>query len=460
MSLLASAAACGGGDDDTTIDPDAKPPLFEEKPPCSDTAVDFNQGDIRVMMSSLEIGDPEDGFDLDRDGLPDNKLSGAGGLAGSAIDDAFENYELMIPFEFFDMPSVEADECVKFAVYLGKYMVDMDLDTHTTAEEGGDCDDTDAAVNRGLAEVPDNGKDDDCDGLADEDAKNVPSGNTDDADGDGVTIAAGDCDDTVATGAVVGGPDEVCGDGRDNDCDGVADRGTLAGGGVACNPYDDVTPEPMPIDPVSFDDDGNPIIRFEAGSVTNVGGDLLMSAGPSLFQVTLPISDGIDLALKITGTTIEGNLIEDAFGVHIENGRIGGIIEVRTADQVRGIEIEEILDPEDSLADAIFANLLGPVLALPELPAEVTAPYEGCRTPDIDVDGDGREAFCDSNLDDDIKVVDVCIDGDGTVVLDTADTHCTEALDDDGKPRFVDGISVELNFTGTQGGEFLEYEAP
>ena len=79
--------------------------------------------------------------------------------------------------------------------------------------------------------------------------------------------------------------------------------------------------------------------------------------------------------------------------------------------------------------------------------------YPNCRTPDIDVDGDGLESFCDSNPNDDIKTVDVCIDGDGTVVKDEVDANgtvtkqCTEALDKSGKPRFVDGISVELNFT-------------
>ena len=45
-------------------------------------------------------------------------------------------------------------------------------------------------------------------------------------------------------------------------------------------------------------------------------------------------------------------------------------------------------------------------------------------------------------------------DGDGTVIKDTLNPdgtvlmHCTQALKD-GKPRFVDGISVELNFTTT-----------
>jgi hypothetical protein len=39
----------------------------------------------------------------------------------------------------------------------------------------------------------------------------------------------------------------------------------------------------------------------------------------------------------------------------------------------------------------------------------------------------------------------VCIDGDGTVVMDSGTTQCSEAMVN-GKPRFVDGISVEMNF--------------
>ena len=80
-------------------------------------------------------------------------------------------------------------------------------------------------------------------------------------------------------------------------------------------------------------------------------------------------------------------------------------------------------------------------------------PHEDCHTPDIDVDRDGLEAFCDLNTDGDpaTKIVDLCIDGDGTEVRDEVvggvTKHCTEAIDAaTGKPRFVDGISVELNF--------------
>ncbi|MBI5479764.1 MAG: hypothetical protein HY906_12950 [Deltaproteobacteria bacterium] len=73
----------------------------------------------------------------------------------------------------------------------------------------GDCDDNDPDVHPGAQEVVD-GKDNNCDGLTDQDL-----------DGDGYTTDEGDCDDNdpdVHPGAV-----EICGDGKDNDCNGYTD---------------------------------------------------------------------------------------------------------------------------------------------------------------------------------------------------------------------------------------------
>ena len=73
--------------------------------------------------------------------------------------------------------------------------------------------------------------------------------------------------------------------------------------------------------------------------------------------------------------------------------------------------------------------------------------YTGCRTPDIDVDGDGLEAFCDSNDADDNKTVDVCIDGDGTVIKDEVDgsgvvtKQCTEAVDKNGTTLYRTSVT-------------------
>ncbi len=447
LAAAAVLSACGGGDDDGQD----LPPLFEPKPECMGESINPFAGQHHQLISFLEIGTAADGFDLDGDGMNDNKLAAVGGLAGPAIADSLAAYDLLIPLEMFDFANPAADTCVKFALYLGVYKYDADMDGEDTAVEDGDCNDHDGAIPG--AEVAGNKKDDDCDGMADEvnDGPNqTASTDATDMDGDGQSPMGGDCDDTNAM--VRSGTAEICGDGYDNDCDGVADR-TADGTGIvtACNPYD-ATPDEIEIDPRSFGDGGVPLIKFTSGEVTSTANGLHLVAGPSLFQVGVPVTDDIELTLKITGTTIEVDIEMVDGRVVAVDGRLGGVIDAKTADTIRGLTVEEIgLTPENSLLDAVFANVLGTILALESLPEN--HPYAGCKMPDIDVDRDGNEAFCDKNLDGDpnTQEVDTCIDGDGSVVQDTivngvVTAHCTEAVDGDGDPRFPDGISVELNF--------------
>jgi len=423
-------------------DPENKPPLFQPNPECTGEAVTPYQGSHDTIISSLEIGSSTDGFDLDQDGKPDNKLAAVGSLAKSAIDDSFKKYDVLIPIEFFDLQSAAPDTCVKFAIYLGidPYRTDTDTDGKEATVPEGDCNDHDDTIHPGATETV-NGKDDDCNGKAD-DVGGTASDDIADTDKDGVTIKDGDCDDT--NNMVHPGQAEICGDGLDNDCDGVADRTQdVDGTATACNPFDD-TPDPVQLDPRSFDASNKPLITFVDGTIENSPDGLVLHAGPSIFEVTIPVTNGLNLDLKITGATIEGIIAADGDGVKVTKGRIGGVIDARTADTIRGLDVSQIgLTKDNSLLDATFANLLGPLLALPK---STVQGHTTCRTPDIDVDRDGLETFCDSNPNDDIKIVDLCIDGDGTVVMDNGTTQCTEAVDNAGKPRFVDGISVELNF--------------
>jgi hypothetical protein len=454
-AALVVALGCGGNED-ADGEPDN---FFTPKPECEGEPITALTGQHQMIISALQIGGAEDGFDLDGDGVIDNKMSAISGLARQSLEDSFANYEVVLPLEFFDLDTVQADECVKFAVYAGRYILDRDEDGENTVNDGGDCNDFDSNVSPKVTEVAGNAIDDDCDGLADEleetTAEGVvqtPSDDTEDRDGDGVTIADGDCDDL---NALVQGPSfrEICGDGYDNNCDGAADwqlLDPLNSKSQVCSPYDEELEE-LWLEPFSFTPEGDPIVAFDNGFISEENGKMHLDAGPSVFSVTVPLDDSgsFALELRISGARMVGDFTMTPAGWGMTNGVLGGVLGANSIDQITGLTADEIgLSEGDTLLDATYANILGTLLALRRLGGD--SEYASCQTPDIDVDQDGIEAFCDTNPNDEINRVDACIDGDGTVVFDEVDaagnvvTQCTAVRDDDGKLRFVDGISIAL----------------
>ena len=98
------------------------------------------------------------------------------------------------------------------------YGLDHDGDGFSLRE--GDCDDTNASIYPGAADISD-GLDNDCDGEVDEGSPDA------DDDGDGFADVDGDCDDDNAN-VFPGSPEGSTADGLDNDCDGTTDEGTEA----------------------------------------------------------------------------------------------------------------------------------------------------------------------------------------------------------------------------------------
>ena len=95
---------------------------------------------------------------------------------------------------------------------------DLDEDGYFDPEcDGTDCDDTNPETYPGAPELCDF-EDNDCDGI-------VPSDETD-GDDDSWLVCEGDCDDTDPSsnpGAIESKAAYTCGDGKDNDCDGLID---------------------------------------------------------------------------------------------------------------------------------------------------------------------------------------------------------------------------------------------
>jgi len=489
LLTLGLMAGCGdddgGNETDAGVDAMVRPDAYVGD--CHDDPVPVYEGDYQVLVNELQIASPSEGFDLNYDGQIDNLLGLLGSVANSELAGSMENGEIIIPLEFFGLDDAGADDCLNFSFYVGIFPPDQDDDGRRTSgavgDDEDDCNDWDPNIRPSATENASDFVDNDCDGLADETGDATPSTNTDDRDGDGYSLADGDCDDRDPADwleapahwdptQINPGQAEVCGDGFDNNCNGLADEG--------CNPLtpDDGVEETVPLDASSLDENqAEGIIVFRSARVEQ--GVLL--AGPSRFEFSTPI-EGRDLTLKLTFAMLEAEVSVDSDGLHLQNGMLGGVLSGRSLDQVPNIAPDLLGGDDDSTMLDIIVGPFGMLVALPtigvcvpkgggtDLPQPLlycessaecgdTSLYrcnQDVRVPDIDVDGDGVEVFLNLNLDEDDSIdrVDTCVDGDGTVIFDELDadgmviSHCTAATDGDTE-RFVDGYSIAIDLAAT-----------
>ena len=450
--FLACCCAAGLGALTTvgcTNDTPAKVNPFEPAPECTGATIAPLTGSRVMVISSLKIADYNEGFDFNGDGKKDNKLSTLGALANSQIDDSFTTkHDVVIPIELFGYEGKDS-ACTKAAFYLGRFNEDRDDDgaDSTWEHDKGDCNDHNKEVRPGKPEVMGNRIDDDCDGYADNEKKGSAPADTMDMDGDGVTLKLGDCnDDPMDPNAksIKRGATDVCGNGLDEDCDGVADNDTL------CDPFLDnkvgfhvqaLSFKDMPVVPpggTTMAAGFKPYITFPSGKVASN----LLTAGPDLFELNLAIED-FDLKLTLSGAHLSFRM-KEMNGSYVTEGFLGGVLSVVSLAQIH-IEAKGIISKEQSLADAVFVGAASSLLG-------IDSDKDGHYHPDIDVDGDGMETFWQegaglaSDGGSKLQIIDSCKDGDGTVVRngDNGVAYCPMAKDSSGKYRFVDGLSTTL----------------
>jgi hypothetical protein len=202
---------------------------------CNDTRANVNPGAREFCANGLDddcddsIDEDEGGniccTDVDEDGYAVDALDGYCGLADCNDEDPDVNPGAQ---EICDDRRIDddCDGCRDMTDY--EFWPCTDADGDGDSVEGGwcgavDCNDANASIHPGAAEVCGNGIDDNCNGYTDTEP---PCMTCIDADGDGYATNGGACgpvDCNDANSAINPGAEVVCDDGIDEDCDGLLD---------------------------------------------------------------------------------------------------------------------------------------------------------------------------------------------------------------------------------------------
>ena len=168
---------------------------------------DCNDADAEIFVGAIE--DMANGKDDDCDGVVD---SGATDLDGDGYSDEggdCEPFDASVHPSAIEYPDGVDNDCDGI-IDEGTNVYDDDGDGLSEVE--GDCDDSDDRISPAELETAD-WLDNDCDGMVDEGTIHA------DDDGDGFSELGGDCDDTNPS--MNPGHPELPDDGLDNNCDGI-----------------------------------------------------------------------------------------------------------------------------------------------------------------------------------------------------------------------------------------------
>jgi len=314
---------------------------------------------------------------------------------------------------------------------------DADGDGYTT--DAGDCDDGDASIHPGASETCDDGVDQDCDG-ADLAGSTWYYDNDGDGYGDagnsvyvcgsppgGTTQVVGDCNDGDAS--VHPGAAEVC-DHLDNDCDGIADEGLpmdvywidadADGYGDPASPVIDCAVFAGHVDNELDCDDADPNQYPGAPEVCNYEDDDCDGEVDEGVRPTFYWDGDLDGWCNVTVTTLDFCSLADANATAVGGqwGDVTGDCDDENADIHP--DVAEVCDGVDNDCDGVVDD--------------GTCTDEPIFTDPVDGDGDGF-----------VEALGDCDDGDWTVypgaeeLCDGVDNDCDGKVDEDGDCQDADG---------------------